>query len=269
MKKSFKQRQRPRRIRQSRRLTAAEKGTQSNVAHDEARPHLDFLNRFRGSLPETITESDLETLNLGLRFLFAWLRKARQQHDKAAEGERDGAFAALGALSQFIMLFDAPLTELLHKPFLQLQNALAALDQNNVLPILKPVSRPGGTASSQAHLALQGHAAGTVMRLRTLDHFDPRLACTLVAKELAKLGVPSQRGTKAITANTIRHWCDNVASDVGRHGTAAMMFDSMFTAKENEKFQALPSAKAQSFALASLRQYVREMFPTLPTTKPS
>ena len=99
------------------------------------------------------------------------------------------------------------------------------------------------------------------MRLRKLD-LDPKQACALVAKELAKLGVRPQRGTNAITANTVRHWCDDLANDVGRHGTAAIVYDTMFTTEENKRFDALPPAKAQAFALASLRNYVQAIFST-------
>ena len=171
---------------------------------------------------------------------------------------------------QFIVLFKSPLAELLHVPIHKLQDALVALDQNNVSPILKPLARPGRAPSSDAYAALQGHAAGTVMRLRKTG-LDPKQACALVAKDLAKLGVRPQRGTNAITANTVRHWCDDLASDVGRHGTAAMVYDPMFTAEENKRFDALPAAKAQHFALASLRQFVQETFPQLRATaeKPS
>jgi hypothetical protein len=155
-------------------------------------------------------------------------------------------------------------------PILKLLDALAALDQNNVLPILKPIVHPGRAASSHAYLSLQGHAAGTVMRLRKLG-LDPRRAYVLVAKELANLGIRPGRGKNAITHNTVRHWCDDVASDIGRRGTAAIMYDMMFTDEENRRFRALPPARAKNFALDSLRRYVQQIFPELRTTpeKPS
>jgi hypothetical protein len=266
MKNSAKQK--PRRTRRSQRRVAAEKGIQSKAQSGAARRHLDFLNRSQGSLPETITERDLETLNSGLDFLFAWLRQARRQYDQ--DGGRVAAFTALGAMSQFIMLFNSPLAELLHVPILKLLDALVALDKNNVLPILKPTARPGRPSSSQTYLSLQGHAVGTVMRLRKID-LDPKQAYALVAKELTQLGVRSERGPGSITADTVRHWCDDVDSDVGRLGTAAIMYDMMFTAEERKRFDALPRAKAQSFALASLRHYVQQIFPALHPTadKPS
>jgi len=149
-------------------------------------------------------------------------------------------------------------------PILQLQNALAALEQNNVLPILKPVARGGRAVSSPAHATLRGFAAGTVKRLLEAG-LDREAAWILVAKELSEKGVKSERGSGSISANTIRHWCEEVDRDVGRNGAAARAHDSMFGIEENKKFDSLQSAEAQSFALASLSHYVQEMFPPLRT----
>jgi hypothetical protein len=244
------------------RRVAAAKGIPSKAQSGDAPPHLAFLLRLQGTLPEMISETNLETLNAGLVYLFARLRQARQQYDAGADGGRVAAFTALGATWQFIALFNSALAENLHVPLLKLQDALAALDQNNVLPILKPISRPGRAASSNAYIALKGHAAGTVMRLRKLP-LDPKRARALVAKELTKLGVRPERGRDAITANTVRHWCDDVASDVSRLGIAAIIYDNMFTDEENKRFHALSSAEAKNVALGSLRLYVQEIFPEL------
>ena len=249
-----------RRIHQSSRRGAAEQGNQSNTRLRE--PHLDFPIRSHGSLPETITASDLASLNSSLASLFARLREARQQYDKEEDGARVAAFTALGAMWQFIALFNSPLQEQLHVPILKLMDALAALDHNNVLPILKPVTRTGRAPSSTAYSSLQGHAAGAVMRLRMLG-IDPTQACALVAKELTKLGIKPDRGVGGITGNTIRHWCDHVASDVARHGPAAFMYDMMFMEEAVQRFRALPPAEAPALALASLRQYIQTIFPEL------
>jgi hypothetical protein len=253
----------PHRARRSRRRIAAKRGVRSKWHSGNARPHLNFLQQFQGSLSEIIVEGDLETLNLGLGFLFARLREAREQYDQAGDGERVAAFTAVVAMWQFIVLFSSPLAEGLHVPLLNLQVALTALDQNNVMPILKPVARSGRAVSSHAYAALKGHAAASVMRLRKLD-LDPKQACELVAKELARLGVRPERGSGSISTNTVRHWCDDVASDVG---TAAMMYAMTFTDEENARFDALKPAEALSFALASLRRYVQQMFPTPRTTR--
>ena len=262
--------QKPRRIRQSQRRVAAKDGIRSKTQSGDARPHLDFLKRHRGSLPEKITESDLKTLNLGLSFLFAWLRVAGQQYDDEADGGRAAAFTTTGGMSQFIELFRSGVAEHLNVPILKLLDALAALEENNVLPILKPVKRRGRAVASHAYRSLKGHVAGTVMRLIKLE-LDPEQARELVAKELIKLGVRPERGKGDITANTVRHWCDEVASDVGRRGAAAIMYDMIFSEDENKRFHARSPADAQAFAFASLLRYVELIFPALRATteKPS
>jgi hypothetical protein len=53
-----------------------------------------------------------------------------------------------------------------------------------------------------------------------------------------------------------------VAADVGRHGTAMTVYETMLTAIEIERFRSLPSnATQQKFALQSLDDFVRHIFP--------
>src|SRR5262249_25366723 len=137
-----------------------------HIATGRIPPYLQFLNQAEGTLPEVINETNLETLNRGLSFLFALLRDARSRFEQEGDGGRSGAFTALGAIWMFIALFQKPYAEGLQVPILRLQDALASLDENRVLPILKPAPRAGRSKSSQAYLALKGHAVGTVERLR-------------------------------------------------------------------------------------------------------
>src|SRR5271170_5961346 len=138
--------------------------------------------------------------------------------------------------SFFIALFDSTLAESLQTPVTNLMDALYALDHNNVQPILRPVARPGAAPSSPRYESLQGHAAGTVMRLRKSGH-PPLEARELVAKKLTKLGVRPSRGSGSITAETIRHWCDEVTRDANRVGQAAKLYDSMFADEEASRFR--------------------------------
>ena len=258
MKKPAKQK--PHSARRSRRRVAAEDGVESKALSGDVPPHLVFSGRYKGTLPEIISKSDLETLNLGLGFFFTLLRKARRLYLEEGDSGRAAAFTALGAVWQFIALFKLPHAEHLQVPILQLQNALVALEQNNVLPIKKPIARRGRAASSHVYATMKGFAAGTVARLLEAG-IDRKQAWTLVASELTKQGVRPDRGPGKITANTVRHWRDEVVSDVGRHGTAAMAYDSMFGAEENKKFDSLGTAEVQRFALTSLCNYVQELFP--------
>src|SRR5437868_10064428 len=94
---------------------------------------VEFLDRAKGTLPEVIAQTDLDTLNKGLDFLFGHLRQARQQFE-GGDG-RHAAYTALGAMSRFIMLFNTSLAEGLHMPIVHLQSALADLENNFVSPV--------------------------------------------------------------------------------------------------------------------------------------
>jgi hypothetical protein len=160
----------------------------SKSKDDQHPPHVEFFTRFKGTLPEVIiTQSDLKKLNSALRFLFARLREARRRSYQT-EGGRPAAFAALGVYWMFIALFQKPLAESLQLPILHLMDALVGLDNNLVLPIVKPIRRRGRSPSSHAYAALKGHAAGTVGHLREAG-FRAEKAHQVVAQRLKKLGV--------------------------------------------------------------------------------
>ena len=229
--------------------------------------HVEFALRSRGTLPEIITEANLETLNSGLRFLFARLREARQQFESEGDGGRKGALTALAATWMFIVLFEGPRSQSLQVPILCLQDALACLEKGLVLPMVKPAPRCGRAPSSDARAALRGCAAGTVQRLLQtgLKSQDANLA---VANKLSQLGIRPERGSGEITDRTVRTWCEEVASDVGRHGTAAEVYESMFTSAEVDRFSALPVDQARSHALNSFADFVQAIFPLLVENKP-
>jgi hypothetical protein len=227
----------------------------------------EFVVQHAGSLPEAVAEGDLDTLNSGLRFLFADLRSAQRLYREKGDDGRAGASAALGATWRFVMLFKDPLAETLHVPILNLHASLRALEDNLVEPILKPVPHDGRAPSSGRRAALKGCVAGTVERLLRTG-FGRQDANLAVAKRLRRLGVRPERGSGKITGNTVRHWCEEVATDVGRRGTAAIMYHSMFTSAEVDKFSALPVDQARSHALDSLAGFVQAIFPEALEQKP-
>jgi hypothetical protein len=210
----------------------------------------------KGTLPEAIRPPDLEILNAGLRFFFADLRAARREF---GDTQRDGVIKALGALLRFIVLFETPLAELLHVPVLLLHEALLGLDDNIVRPLLKPVKKDGRSGSGMAREALKGKTAGTVQLLFQAG-ISTSDAHRLVGRELGKLGLKTERGSGDLKATTVRHWCDEVAGDVGRTGIASYVYDRMFTEDEVKRFKALDSDQARKdLALASLAAFVREV----------
>jgi hypothetical protein len=259
-----------RRTHRSRRRVAAATSIQGKIESGDMSANLDFAWRMKGKLPEMVTTGDLEILNSGLQFLFADLRHANRFFRIGEGNGRGGAATALGALWRFITLFEQPLSEMLHMPILDLQQALVALEHNNVSPMLKPPKpkRPGRAKSSPARDALKGHVAGTVQCLLQSGITPVAAAHRRVAKVLDELGVRAERGRGNISATTVRHWCDEVDIDVGRGTTAAINYDSMFTDEKITRFSALPSNEArQGHALTSLAAFVRVTFPR--ATKPS
>jgi hypothetical protein len=232
-----------------------------NLSQDQY-PHVKFADRNKGTLPESITEVDLETLNTALRFLFARLREARRQFESEGDDGRAGAFTALAATWMFITLFKEPFAEDLQVPVLHLQQALALLEKNVVLPILKPTRKSGSAVSSYVRAAVKGCAAGTVQRLLETG-MSPSEAHQAVSKVvLTDVGIRPERRDGKTTRTTVRHWCDDVASDVGRHGMAAVKYDTMFTHSEREKFLLLPNDHAKRYyALEKLAAYVQALLP--------
>src|SRR5262249_2708142 len=167
---------------------------------------------------------------------------------------------SLGALWRFLPLFRTALSEDLQVPILHLMDALAGLEQNRVEPILKPVRRRGRAPSSEAYLHLKGYATATVERLVRIG-LARQDAYQAVAKKLSQIGVRPERGSGSITSTTLRNWCDEVSSDVGRHGTAALMHDSV--SEDQKRFLALPKAQARQFALQALADWALSIFPEL------
>jgi hypothetical protein len=211
------------------------------------------------TLPEHITAADLETLNEGLRFFFSKLRLASGLFRQSESGEdhRHAAIAALDAAWRLVALFKQPYAELLFRPILDLQAALRNLDEGGVPLMLKPVRRAGRAPSTDTHAALWGYAAGTVQRF-VESGISLNDAHKLVAEKLDKLGVRAEHGNKPITDRTVRTWCEKVAEDVGRHGAAATVYDTMFTEEERQRFSKLESDRArQGHALNSLADFVR------------
>ena len=222
-------------------------------------PFLEFWKRAKGTLPETIGEADLSTLNSALDFLFGRLRQARVDFERVGDNGRWGAFCALGAFQSFITLFKNPLEEDLHVPIVRLQDALAGLEQGRREPILEPVRRRGRVPSSHAYASMKGYAAATVQLLQQagLAHDDARGA---VARQLRELGIRPERGSGTVTATTVRNWCNVVPRDVDRRGTAALMYDDRLAPEERERFLSLPKDRAIELALERLTAWILSVF---------
>jgi len=252
----------PTTARRSRRDSSCSSKSKANDTNNQLPPHVEFFARFKGTLPEVITQSDLERLNSALSFLFAGLREASRQFYQETDDGRSAAFTALGFCWKFIALFDRPLAEHLQVPIVHLMDALVGLENNSVSQIVKPTPRRGRSPSSHKHAALKGHVAATVNRLQEAG-LSAKDAFQEVAKHLNKLGVRRQGGSGPVTTHTVRNWCNEVSSDFGRHGTAAWIHDDMLVDSERQRFASLPKEPAAHFALSSLTSWILINFPTL------
>jgi hypothetical protein len=234
----------------------------SGPAAPDDPPFLKFWHRAKGTFPETIGEADLGTLNSGLGFLFGRLRQAHARFEQEGDSDRQSIFSALGAFWSFITLFGRPFAENLHVSIMRLQDALWMLDHGQTMPMLKPVRRRRGGRgpSSQTYACLRGHAAATVQLLRQTG-LQPDDAHEAVARELRQLGVRPERGSGAVTATTVRNWCEKIAEDVGRHGTAAMMYEYKL-ARGQMMLSAFPEEQAKA-ALEELTYWIRTLLPEL------
>jgi hypothetical protein len=239
--------------RRGRRILSARKAKQNSECSTQPR----FLRL--GTLPETIREADLNTLNSALGSLFSRLREARAEFDQEGEGGRRGIRNALGACWTFITLFKTPLAENLHVPILRLHHALAMLGQGRTEPMLKAVRRRGRAPSGPAYGGLKGHAAATVQLLLEAGHARSD-AHRAVATQLRQLGVKPERGSGTVTTTTIRNWCHEVSRDIGRHDTPAMMYDYKL-AHGREMLSSLPKDQARQRVLQELAGWVQSIFP--------
>jgi hypothetical protein len=178
----------------------------------------------RGILPDYIGPDDLSRLNEALQLLFGELREAAELYRSAENGGRDGARRAVGAVAKFLTSFQAVKEEKLQAPLLLLVNALIALDNNLVEPMVKPRSRRGRAPATLARQTVKAAAAYVVRRFQDFG-CNRTAACQDVAKQLRELRIKPDRGSGQITARTVREWCDAINADIGRSDFAGWMFD--------------------------------------------
>jgi hypothetical protein len=60
----------------------------------------------------------------------------------------------------------------------------------------------------------------------------------------------------------VQNWCSKVAEDVGRHSTAAMMYEHKL-ARGQAMLSALPKDQARQSALEELTYWIRTLLPEL------
>jgi hypothetical protein len=226
-------------------------------------------------LSEKIEPADLDTLNDALAELFDKLRFARNLPPGEADG-RLGAVVALSAAWKFLMRFKTVQQETLYTPLLNLSNALLALTENNVAPMLAPDKRKGRAISSPARFAMNGIAVGAAQQLEWTG-LSPTSACKMVATKLNSLGVKPTRGKTDLTGDTIRRWREEIKvalpllrseSQLDQRAIgdrdrgwieAARNAAAMVTEEEYAKIAAMSPSGARRHILFSLEQFICEM----------
>jgi hypothetical protein len=156
--------------------------------------------------------------------LFAELLEAKRRFQTANDGERDGVIHALESVLKFLALFEQVQSAALHAPLIALFDALLHLDDGETHPMLRKARHSGRARASAGRESLKGTVAFTIDRLCALGTSAPD-AHETVARLLEAERVAPGRGKGAMTARTVRLWCEDVAADVGRHGQAAQAYD--------------------------------------------
>jgi hypothetical protein len=172
------------------------------------------------TFPRKLTAKHLPQLNLAFESLAGGLQDAMTIYKKGANSGRDGAGACLAIINLFLNMFEVINEKNLTTPLNSIVNSLAALKDNNQLPILTPVASSGRAKSSYMRSILEGWAVVTVERIMK-SGIPLDKACEMVAKVLVKAGVKPSRGNSAISGRTVRNWKQRAAEDVEMIGIMA------------------------------------------------
>lgn len=208
-----------------------------------------------------LTAQHLPALNRLFRDLTRGLRIGLEQYRSGENGGRDGAVLSLHIIAHVLVGHKVIRDEGLLVPLIALANALDALAQNNILPLVRPPRRSGRAASSDLGSAIQAQAVCTVLRLQEFG-VKPAAACELVAAVVKRTGLkPSRIGSPvadqvpSITGRTIRNWRERAAAGNADTLTAAVQ---MFSEKQID-LDHLSKEQAQEKLLENLG-YVISIF---------
>lgn len=181
--------------------------------------------------PRVLTQKDLPKLNALLSEVERGLRNAHRNYKTGEYAGRTGACAALLTVQMLLGHFEMFDGRDLTTPLEALFNALIALNNNNQLPILKPVAKPGSPPPSNIRTMIEGLAIATVDRLLELDQ-PLDVACQMVADILVQHDVKALKSKKAISARTVKNWKQRAAEDVAMQTMLANMRGVFAAARE-------------------------------------
>lgn len=181
--------------------------------------------------PRILTSEDLPKLNALLDQVEQGLKAAQRSYMTGEYAGRTGACAALLTVQMLLGHFEMFDGRDLTTPLEALFNALIALNNNNQLPILKPIAKPGSPPPSQIRTLIEGLAVATVDRLLELDQ-PLDVACKMVADILVQYGVKALKSKKVISERTIKNWKQRAAEDVAMQTMLANMRGIFVSARE-------------------------------------
>jgi hypothetical protein len=126
------------------------------------------------------------------------------------------------------------------------------------LPPLGRRPQGGRAPASDTRNKFKGAVAYTVRRLCDIG-YEPSVARTIIADDLARIGVSPSRGSGHMSERTVRLWCEDVAADVGRHGAAARAYDSLVSDPRGAIFNSLVSTTAEKLLRSRLLHLARSV----------
>jgi hypothetical protein len=153
------------------------------------------------------------------------LREANRLFVEGKDAGRSAAIAALVAVTDFLRLFPGATDH--QQPFGLLISALLSLDDNNVLPLLKPRRRRGRPYDSAAREIAKAWVVATARWLQEAG-VEREVSYSRVAQTCRKAGLKPGRGREPqVTGLTVRHWREEIDADFSRHSNAARTFDRL------------------------------------------
>jgi hypothetical protein len=208
--------------------------------------------RNAGTVPSA---EELVAIEVAFTELYKGLDDAKQLFETNG---REGVIHALECVLKFLEKSTVVRSDGLHAPLAGLFDALMALDDGRVLPLLKPAKKTGRARASAMRESLIGAVVYTVDRLIETG-MGADAAYEAVARKLNSLGITPARGAKPTILRTIRGWCERTHADVGRHGEAAQTYDGLLSTHPRGAADGLPPRQVRAALLDQLAEMAKRI----------
>jgi hypothetical protein len=155
-----------------------------------------------------------------LNSFYESMTDANLQFRNGKDGGRAGVIKALDMAIAFLCLFEPLQEDGLLDPLVNLDNALRALDHNNVQPLLVPRRRHSRSPASEFRIIIQSLSIYVSDSLIALG-VPQREACKRVAKVLEKKGIKSNGSSGSVSERTIRGWRERASKELTKDTSLA------------------------------------------------